>query len=241
MSPARPFAHGKGLLPSFTGVQRETPGKGRLVGRSVRGEAGTDQLQDQAAGGEEGKQATTPRDYFRGCCLGCGGKELPPWLRWGSISWRNGATAYKGNKERQRRRIFICPSSHSEGRCFIMGVGCEITLLQTPNTESLCLGGREDDKGFLGTTAPWGHSLPSCRAKLAAAQSPGGGRGVAGQPRCRHRPVPRLPLWLREDEQKFTFSRLGLICKGPGRTAEPLLCAGDGRGGRRTETDSIPV
>lgn len=37
-----------------------------------------------------------------------------------SIRWKNGTTAYKGNKEPRRRGIFICPSTHSEGRRFIM-------------------------------------------------------------------------------------------------------------------------
>lgn len=58
-----------------------------------------------------------------------GGLGSPhPGCKGGSISWRNGATACKGNKEWRRWRIFICPSSHSERRRFITGVGCKITL-----------------------------------------------------------------------------------------------------------------
>lgn len=57
-----------------------------------------------------------------------------------SISWRNGATAYQGNKERQRQRIFIRPSPHAQRRCFIMGAGCEITLSRLRDTDSLLSG-----------------------------------------------------------------------------------------------------
>lgn len=57
-----------------------------------------------------------------------------------SIRWRNGATAYKGNKERQRQRIFIRPSPHSERRCFITGVSCKITLSRLWTRENLLFG-----------------------------------------------------------------------------------------------------
>lgn len=60
-----------------------------------------------------------------------------------SIRWRNGATAYKGNKEPQRRGIFICPSTHSEGRRFIMD-RCGIAFFfLAPQWSSLCWCGGE--------------------------------------------------------------------------------------------------
>lgn len=56
-----------------------------------------------------------------------------------SIRWRNGTTAYKGNKEPRRRGIFICPSTQSEGRCFIMD-RCGIAFFPRSSMEQLVLG-----------------------------------------------------------------------------------------------------
>lgn len=79
-----------------------------------------------------------------------------------SIRWRNGATAYKGNKEPRRRGIFICPSTHSEGRHFIMdrhGIAFFFSLLNG----AACVGvGVEWAVWFCGDSSP---TLPSHRDK----------------------------------------------------------------------------
>lgn len=88
-------------------------GRGGRINRHGKGNGDTGMILEAAAWAAE-----------LGCSHpGCDGE---------SIRWRNGATAYKGNKEQQRQRIFICPSSHSQSRRFITGVGCKITLFLTP-------------------------------------------------------------------------------------------------------------
>lgn len=77
------------------------------------------------------QRAQGHRNDFSSCSLGCGVGGSHPGCDGEFIRGRNGATAYKGNQEQQRRRIFICPSPHSEGRRFITGVGCKITLFLT--------------------------------------------------------------------------------------------------------------
>lgn len=57
-----------------------------------------------------------------------------------SIRWRNRVTAYKGNKERLRQRIFICPSSHSQRRCFITGSAAKLHFSRLLNRENLLFG-----------------------------------------------------------------------------------------------------
>lgn len=134
-----------------------------------------------------------------------------------SIRWRNGATAYKGNKERQRRRIFICPSSHSQRRRFITGVSCKITLFLTPEqTEAFVWVAGQTIRVSRSHHPTGGHHHPP------AAQPCGGGAGPESLPITA---THWSPPWLRGDEPKLTFSCLGLMC-----TAEALLQAGDGCG-----------
>lgn len=76
-----------------------------------------------------------------------------------SIRWRNGATAYKGNKEPRRRGIFICPSTHSEGRRFIMDRR-GIAFFSRSSMEQLVLvWGWSGQCGFVETAAQ--HYLPT--------------------------------------------------------------------------------
>lgn len=171
-----------------------------------KGQSGLGGRQGGAVG--EGERAPV-KDARRGssctgCCLAAGPGSSRPGCDGESITRRNGATAYQGNKERQRRRIFICPSPHSGRRCFITEVGCEITLFPTPEQ-------REPFVWAVGRTIwPVRRTQPPGSPPLAEPNrllpSPMGGGARKTSPA-----LPQLPLVsplvasLQGDEQNLTF------------------------------------
>lgn len=145
----------------------------------------------------------------------------------------------------------MCPSTHSEGRCFITGGGCEITLFPTPEQRTFCLHGGEDNPGSTGTQP---RVTTASRAKPAAAQPHGDGGG-AGKPSCcchsGRRPAPWAPLTAAGRGGKPHFLKPGtnflseapVLSRGWTRV---LGAVAAGRGARRTaatttESQSGPV
>ena len=165
--------------------------------------------EDEQATGEARRPGNRCRtEELRSSRAGCEGA---------SIRGRDGAPAYKGNKERQRQRIFICPSPGAERRRFITGSAAKLHFSRLLSGKNLLSGQQGGRQGLLTGCSPPGTPATLLQSPTTAAWGTGARPGPEG--------VPATPPPLRTPTAAAGCSLV--TSRGPeGLSKNMLFCLG---------------